>query len=36
VALSNGVAKTAGQPPDMLTFKVYREATFTGTFTTLP
>jgi hypothetical protein len=36
VALSNGVAKAAGQPPDMLTFKVYREAAFNGIFTQLP
>lgn len=36
VALSNGVAKSAGQPPDMLTFKVYREASFSGIFTQLP
>jgi hypothetical protein len=36
VALSNGVAKAAGSPPDMLTFKVYREASFGGIFTQLP
>ena len=36
VALSNGVAQSPGQPPEMLTFKVYREAAFNGTFTTLP
>jgi hypothetical protein len=36
VALSNGVAKTAGQPPDMLTFKIYKELAFTGVFSSLP
>lgn len=36
VALSNGVAKSPGQPPDMLTFKVYREASFAGVFSPLP
>jgi hypothetical protein len=36
VALSEGVAKPAGQPPDMLKFKVYREASFSGVFTQLP
>jgi len=36
VALSNGVAKTPGQPPDMLSFKVYRELNFNGVFPTLP
>lgn len=36
VALSYGRAKTPGQPPDMLTFKVYREAAFAGVFTQLP
>jgi hypothetical protein len=35
-ALSNGRAKTPGQPPDMLTFKVYREAAYAGVFTQLP
>lgn len=35
-ALSNGVAKTPGQPPDMLTFRIYRMLTFNGTFPTLP
>jgi hypothetical protein len=36
VALSNGVAKSPGSPPDMLTFKVYREAAFSGVFSQLP
>ena len=36
VALSGGVAKSPGQPPDMLTFKVYKSAAFTGTFPPLP
>ena len=36
VALSNGVAKTPGQPPDMLSFKVYREMPFNGAFPVLP
>lgn len=36
VALSNGSAKTAGQPPDMLEFKLYREVPFSGLFSTLP
>lgn len=36
VALSNGVAKTPGQPPDMLTFKLYREQVFSGVFPALP
>ena len=35
-ALSNGIAKTPGQPPDMLTFRIYRTLPFTGTFPTLP
>jgi hypothetical protein len=36
VALSGGTAKTPGQPPDMLTFKVYNEVAFAGAFTELP
>jgi hypothetical protein len=36
VALSNGVAKSPGQPPDMLTFKIYKELPFTGAFASLP
>jgi hypothetical protein len=36
VALSGGSAKSAGSPPDMLTFKIYREASFAGIFPTLP
>ena len=36
VALSGGVQKSAGQPPDMLTFKIYKEKTFTGIFPELP
>lgn len=35
-ALSGGVAKTPGQPPDLLTFRIYRMLTFSGTFPTLP
>lgn len=35
-ALSNGVAKTNGSPPDMLTFKVYNELPFNGAFTQIP
>jgi hypothetical protein len=36
VALSGGVAKSAGSPPDMLTFKVYDQLPFTNVFTALP
>jgi hypothetical protein len=36
VALSGGVQKSAGQPPDMLTFKIYKEKWFTGVFPELP
>jgi len=36
VALRNGVARAPGLPPDMLEFKVYREAAFTGAFPVLP
>ena len=36
VALSGGVQKSAGQPPDMLTFKIYKEKAFTGIFPALP
>jgi hypothetical protein len=36
VALSNGVKKTEGQPPDMLTFKVYKSLPFSGVFPVLP
>lgn len=35
-ALSNGIAKSPGNPPDMLTFKVYRELSFSGVFPNLP
>ena len=35
-ALSNGRAKTPGQPPDMLTFRIYPMLPFTGTFPLLP
>jgi hypothetical protein len=35
-ALSNGSAKTPGQPPDMLTFRIYRTLPFVGTFPLLP
>ena len=36
VALSSGVKKAVGQPPDILTFKIYKEQAFTGTFPALP
>ena len=36
VALSNGVAKTPGQPPDLLTFRIYRALPFIGKFEALP
>lgn len=36
VALSNGVKKSPGQPPDKLTFKVYKYFPFTGVFPALP
>ena len=36
VALHEGTQKTAGQPPDMLTFKIYKEKAFTGIFPALP
>lgn len=36
VALSGGVKKAVGQPPDVLTFIIYKEKTFTGTFPALP
>lgn len=36
VALSNGAAKTPGQPPDVLTYRVYNRLSFAGIFTTLP
>lgn len=35
-ALSNGVAKTPGQPPDMLTFRLYKMLPFVGTFEPIP
>lgn len=35
-ALSNGRAKTPGQPPDLLTFRVYPMLPFNGTFPVLP
>jgi hypothetical protein len=35
-ALSNGVAKTPGVAPDMLTFRVYPERPYSGIFPTLP
>jgi hypothetical protein len=35
-ALSAGRAKTPGQPPDLLSFRVYRMLPFTGTFPILP
>ena len=36
VALSGGVAKPAGSPPDMLQFTVYNSVAFRGPFTELP
>lgn len=36
VALSNGQAKPPGQPPDMLTFRLYKKLPFVGTFEELP
>ena len=36
VALSNGVAKAPGQPPDMLTFRIYPMLPFVGTFAQIP
>lgn len=36
VALSGGVKKAVGQPPDMLTFKIYKELSFAGIFPVLP
>jgi hypothetical protein len=35
-ALSNGRAKTPGQPPDMLAFRIYKSLTFNGTFPVIP
>jgi hypothetical protein len=35
-ALSSGRAKTPGQPPDLLTFRIYPMLPFTGTFPALP
>jgi len=35
-ALSNGRAKSPGQPPDMLTFRIYKSLTFNGTFPVIP
>lgn len=35
-ALSRGVAKTPGQPPDLLTFRLYRMLPFVGTFEPIP
>lgn len=35
-ALSNGRAKTPGQPPDLLLFRLYRMLPFTGVFPNLP
>lgn len=35
-ALSNGRAKTPGQPPDLLTFRVYKMLPFSGTFPVIP
>ena len=35
-ALSNGRAKTPGQPPDMKTFRIYPMRTFAGAFPVIP
>jgi hypothetical protein len=35
-ALSNGRAKAPGQPPDMLSFRIYKSLTFNGTFPVIP
>lgn len=35
-ALSNGKEKTPGQPPDMLTFRIYKMLPFVGTFEPIP
>lgn len=35
-ALSNGVEKTPGQPPDMLMFRVYKMLPFNGAFPAIP
>lgn len=35
-ALSNGREKTPGQPPDMLTFRLYKTLPFVGTFEPIP
>jgi len=35
-ALSSGRAKTPGQPPDLLSFRIYPMLAFTGTFPSLP
>lgn len=35
-ALSNGVQKPPGQPPDLLTFRIYRMLPFTTAFPSLP
>ena len=35
-ALSNGAAKAPGQPPDLLTFRLYKMLPFTGTFSPIP
>ena len=36
VALSGGVKKAVGQPPDVLTFKIYKELAYAGIFPVLP
>jgi len=35
-ALSQGIAKPPGQPPDLVTFRVYPELPFTGVFEPIP
>jgi hypothetical protein len=36
MALSNGVQKPPGDPPDMLTFRIYPVKPFVGTFKEIP
>lgn len=35
-ALSQGAAKTPGQPPDLVTFRIYKMLPFNGTFPVIP
>jgi hypothetical protein len=36
VALSGGAAKAPGQPPDLLSFRIYKMLPFSGTFPVIP